>query len=99
MPNEAVGKKPKSPELYELPSNKSIRIQDAIKVESPPLRPIGSNKTNRSVQDKENGDPEPEDPEDPEDPEEVDRTAELSETSGSDEDEVMVVEQPKTGKK
>ena len=99
MPNEAVGKKRKSPELYELPSNKSIRIQDAITVESPPLRPIGSNKTKGSVQDKENGDPEPEDPEDPEDPEEVDRTAELSETFGSDEDEVIVVEQPKTGKK
>ena len=99
MPNEAVGKKRKSPELYELPSNKSIRIQDAIKVEPSPLRPIGSNKTKGSVQDKEHGDSEPEDPEDPEDPEEVDRTAELSETSGSDEDEVMVVEQPKTGKK
>ena len=45
------------------------------------------------MQDKENGDPEPEDPQ------EVDRTTELSETSGSDEDEVMVVKQPKTAKK
>ena len=44
MPNEAVGKKQKSLELYELPSNKSIRIQDAIKVEPSPLRPLGSNK-------------------------------------------------------
>ena len=51
------------------------------------------------MQDKENGDPEPEDPEGPDDPVEVNRTAELSETSGSDEDEVMVVEQPKTGTK
>ena len=99
MPNEAVSKKRKSPELYELPSNKSIRIQDAIKVESPPLGPIGSNKTKGSVQDKENGDPEPEDPEDPGDPEEIDCTAEVSETSVSDEDEVMVVKSPKTGKK
>ena len=45
MPNEAVGKKPKIPELYKLPSNKSIKIQDAIKVESPALRPIRINET------------------------------------------------------
>ena len=48
------------------------------------------------MRDKENGDPEPEDPKDPQ---QVDRTAEHSETTGSDEDEVMLVEQPKTGKK
>ena len=99
IPNEVVGKKQKSPELYELPSNKSIGIQDAIKVESPPSPPIGSKKTKGSMPDKENGDPAPEDPEDSEDPEEVDRAAELSETSRSDENEVMVVEQPKTEKK
>ena len=48
------------------------------------------------MQDKDNGDP---DPEDPKDPKEVDSTEEVSETSGSDEDEVMLVEKPKTGKK
>ena len=49
-----------------------------------------------SVQDKENSDP---DPEDPEDREEVDRTEKVLGISRSDEDEVMVVEKLKTGKK
>ena len=62
----------------------------------PPCIRLGVIKLRGSVQDKENGEP---DPEDPVDPEEVDRTEEVSETSGSDEDEVMVVEQPRIGKK
>ena len=51
------------------------------------------------MQDKENGDPEPEDPEDPKDSEEVECTAKDSETSESDEDDLIVVEQPKSGNK
>ena len=76
-------------ELHELPSNKSVRIQEEIKVESFPVHPIGKSTTKgECVQDNEIY-------------EEEDNPEEVSETSRSDSDEyeVVVVEQPKTGKK